>query len=45
VVKLAVVHDGFEPGSDVLQGISNGWPAVLASPKTLLETGTALQGS
>jgi len=42
VVKLAVVHDGFEPGSDVLQGISNGWPAVLASLKTLLETGSAL---
>ena len=42
VVKLTVVHDGFEPGSDVLQGISNGWPAVLASLKTLLETGSAL---
>ncbi len=45
VVKLTVVHDGFEPGSDVLQGISNGWPAVLSSLKTLLETGTALPGS
>ena len=45
VVKLRVVHDGFEPGSNVLQGISNGWPAVLASLKTLLETGTALPGS
>jgi hypothetical protein len=42
VVELTVVHDGFEPGSDVLPGISNGWPAVLASLKTLLETGTAL---
>ena len=42
VVKLTVAHDGFEPGSDVLQGISNGWPAVLASLKTLLETGSAL---
>ncbi len=42
VVKLTVVHDGFEPGSDVLEGISNGWPAVLSSLKTLLETGTAL---
>ena len=45
VVKLTVVHDGFEPGSDVLQGISNGWPAVFASLKTLLETGAALPGS
>jgi len=42
VVKLTVVHDGFEPGSDVLQAISNGWPAVLSSLKTLLETGSAL---
>jgi len=42
VVKLTIVHDGFEPGSDVLQAISNGWPAVLSSLKTLLETGSAL---
>lgn len=42
VVKLTIVHDGFEPGSSVLQAISNGWPAVLASLKTLLETGSAL---
>jgi len=42
VVKLTVVHDGFEPGSGVLQGISNGWPAVLAGLKTLLETGSAM---
>jgi hypothetical protein len=42
VVKLTVVHDGFEPGSHVLQAISEGWPAVLASLKTLLETGSGL---
>jgi len=42
VVKLTVVHDGFEPGSEVLQGVSSGWPAVLASLKTLLETGSPL---
>jgi uncharacterized protein YndB with AHSA1/START domain len=45
VVKLTLVHDDFEPGSDVLQGISAGWPAVLASLKTLLETGTSLRTS
>ncbi len=45
VVKLTVVHDGFEPGSEVLQGITNGWPAVIASLKTLLETGSALPGA
>ena len=42
VAKLTVVHDGFPPGSSVLQAISQGWPAVLSSLKTLLETGTAL---
>ena len=42
VVRLTVVHDGFEAGSAVLQGVSGGWPAVLASLKTLLETGSAL---
>ena len=36
---LTVVHDGFEPGSAGLEGISEGWPAVLSSLKTLLETG------
>jgi uncharacterized protein YndB with AHSA1/START domain len=45
VVRLTVVHDGFEPGSKVLQGISDGWPAVLSSLKTLLETGSALPWS
>ena len=42
VVTLTVIHDGFEPGSDVVAAISNGWPAVFASLKTLLETGSAL---
>jgi uncharacterized protein YndB with AHSA1/START domain len=45
VVKLTLVHDGFEPGSAVLQGISEGWPAVLASLKTLLESGSTLRTS
>ena len=42
VVKLTLVHDGFEAGSVVLPAISEGWPAVLSSLKTLLETGSAL---
>jgi uncharacterized protein YndB with AHSA1/START domain len=45
VVKLTVVHDGFEPGSAVLHGISEGWPAVLSSLKTLLETDSMLRTS
>ncbi|HEV2779176.1 MAG TPA: metalloregulator ArsR/SmtB family transcription factor [Actinophytocola sp.] len=42
LVKLTVVHDDFEPGSTVLQLVSQGWPQVLASLKTLLETGHPL---
>jgi DNA-binding transcriptional ArsR family regulator/uncharacterized protein YndB with AHSA1/START domain len=45
VVKMTVVHDGFEPGSAVLQGVSGGWPAVLSALKTLLETGSLLPSS
>lgn len=42
VVSLTVVHDGFPPESAVLEGVSEGWPAVLSSLKSLLETGAAL---
>jgi uncharacterized protein YndB with AHSA1/START domain len=41
-VKLTVTHDDFDPGSKVLEAVSNGWPMVLASLKSLLETGCAL---
>lgn len=39
LVRLAVVHAGLEPGSDTEQGFSEGWPMVLSSLKSLLETG------
>ncbi|MCU1502982.1 MAG: ArsR family transcriptional regulator [Ilumatobacteraceae bacterium] len=42
MVKLTVTHAGFEPGSAILGGITNGWPSILASLKTLLETGEPL---
>jgi uncharacterized protein YndB with AHSA1/START domain/DNA-binding transcriptional ArsR family regulator len=42
MVKLTVVHDDFEAGSTMRDSISQGWPAILASLKTLLETGDAL---
>jgi hypothetical protein len=34
-----VIHDERELGSDVLDGITKGWSAVLSSLKTILETG------
>ena len=42
LVKLTVVHDGFEPGSVVASMVSEGWPPILSSLKTLLETGETL---
>jgi DNA-binding transcriptional ArsR family regulator/uncharacterized protein YndB with AHSA1/START domain len=42
LVKLTVVHDGFEPGSLVAAMVSQGWPRIIASLKTLLETGETL---
>ncbi|GAA5008359.1 ArsR/SmtB family transcription factor [Streptomyces hyderabadensis] len=41
-VKLTVVHDGFEPGSTAREMIQHGWPALVSSLKTLLETGETL---
>jgi hypothetical protein len=42
LVKLSVVHDGFEPGSVVASMVSRGWPRILSSLKTMLETGDVL---
>jgi uncharacterized protein YndB with AHSA1/START domain len=42
LVKLTVVHDGFEPGSLVASMVSQGWPRILSDLKTLLETGETL---
>jgi DNA-binding transcriptional ArsR family regulator/uncharacterized protein YndB with AHSA1/START domain len=42
MVKLTVVHDDFEPGSTVATMVTNGWPGLLSSLKTLLETGEPL---
>jgi uncharacterized protein YndB with AHSA1/START domain/DNA-binding transcriptional ArsR family regulator len=42
LVKLTVVHDGFEPDSLVASMVSEGWPKVLSSLKTMLETGETL---
>jgi len=41
-VRLTVTHDELEPGSEMLIGITRGWPGVLSNLKTLLETGKVL---
>lgn len=42
VVRLTVTHDRLEPGSTMHQGVVKGWPKVLSSLKSLLETGRPL---
>jgi len=42
LVKLTLTHEGFAEANKLLDGISKGWPAILSSLKSLLETGTAL---
>jgi uncharacterized protein YndB with AHSA1/START domain len=42
VVKLTITHDIDKPGSKLIGAVSVGWPKILSSLKTLLETGTAL---
>ena len=37
--KLTVIHDDFPPDSTMLKMVTTGWPAVISSLKTLLETG------
>jgi DNA-binding transcriptional ArsR family regulator/uncharacterized protein YndB with AHSA1/START domain len=47
-VKLTVIHDGFEPGSEMLEACSGrkpqtgGWPELIADLKSLLETGDTM---
>ena len=41
-VKLTVTHEGFAEGSKTLPSISGGWPMVLSSLKSILETGRPL---
>jgi uncharacterized protein YndB with AHSA1/START domain len=44
-VRLTVTHSDLEPQSPMLSGVSRGWPLVLSSLKTLLETGKPLPGT
>jgi hypothetical protein len=42
MVRLTVTHDDLEAGSGMEKGIDAGWPRVLSSLKSYLETGKAL---
>ncbi|MBA3313478.1 MAG: SRPBCC family protein [Planctomycetaceae bacterium] len=42
-VKLTVIHEMDKPDSKLIEGVSSGWPHILASLKSLLETGESLE--
>ncbi len=42
MVRLTVSHDELEAGSGMAKGVKQGWPAVLSSLKSFLETGHGL---
>ena len=42
MVRLTVSHDELEAGSGMARGIQQGWPIVLSSLKSLLETGQGI---
>ena len=42
MVRLTVTHDELEAGSGMAKGIKQGWPAVLSSLKSFLETGRGI---
>ena len=41
-VKLTVIHEMDKPESKLIEAVSSGWPQILASLKSLLETGESL---
>lgn len=42
MVRLTVTHDELEAGSGMAKGVQQGWPIVLSSLKSLLETGQGI---
>ncbi|MES2604877.1 MAG: ATPase, partial [Pseudomonadota bacterium] len=42
-VKLTIIHEIDKPDSKLIGAVSGGWPAILSSLKSLLETGTPLE--
>ena len=44
-VKLTLIHEMDKPDSKLIEGVSKGWPMILSSLKSLLETGEPLEVS
>jgi hypothetical protein len=45
MVKLTIVHEMDKPDSKFIEAVSGGWPLILASLKSLLETGESLEAT
>jgi len=45
MVKLTITHESDKTGSKLIQSVSTGWPVILSSLKSLLETGDALEAT
>lgn len=45
MVKLTLVHEMDKPDSKLIEATSSGWPLILASLKSLLETGESLEAT
>lgn len=45
MVKLVIIHEGAAPESKLIEMVSQGWPVILSSLKSLLETGEALEAT
>jgi uncharacterized protein YndB with AHSA1/START domain len=43
MVRLTVIHEELRAGSEMLRKVNNGWPWVLSSLKSFLETGKPLK--
>jgi uncharacterized protein YndB with AHSA1/START domain len=43
MVRLTVTHDDLVVGTGMANGVTQGWPAVLSSLKSYLETGTGIE--
>jgi uncharacterized protein YndB with AHSA1/START domain len=43
MVRLNVIHNNLRAGSEMTRRVSGGWPRVLSSMKSILETGVALE--
>lgn len=45
MVKLTLIHEIDRPDSQLIGAVSGGWPMILASLKSLLETGESLEAT